>query len=228
MRPTPICPQSRGCCQPATFRLTAWENFESFVVAEEGWQSPARSDWSCLAAPCFASAVVASEHRGTGVGRRLVEQILERADRYGVGEIYLLTTTAEEYFPRFGFARTTRAAVPDAVKASAEFRGACPDTAVVMKRRIGAGRANKVRRIALISDIHANLPALDAVLGDIDRRAGIEAIYHLGDLTGYAPWPNEVVTLLRERGIAGISGNYDSTIATDYKHCGCRADTPAR
>jgi predicted phosphodiesterase len=81
-------------------------------------------------------------------------------------------------------------------------------------------------RYAMISDIHANLPALRAVLADIDTRTNIDAIYHLGDLTGYAPWPNEVVALLRERGIPGIAGNYDSTVATDYKHCGCRADSP--
>ncbi len=79
---------------------------------------------------------------------------------------------------------------------------------------------------ALISDIHANLPALRAVLADIDARSDVDAIYHLGDLTGYAPWPNEVVDLLRDRAIPGISGNYDSTVATDYKHCGCRAETP--
>jgi predicted phosphodiesterase len=81
-------------------------------------------------------------------------------------------------------------------------------------------------RYALISDIHANLPALRSVLSDIDNRGGIDAIYHLGDLTGYAPWPNETIALIRERGIPGISGNYDSTIAADYKHCGCRADSP--
>ncbi|MFL5465617.1 MAG: metallophosphoesterase family protein [Gemmatimonadaceae bacterium] len=81
-------------------------------------------------------------------------------------------------------------------------------------------------RYALISDIHANLPALRAVLADIDGRSDVDATYHLGDLTGYAPWPNEVVALLRERAIQGIAGNYDSTLATDYKHCGCRADTP--
>ncbi len=81
-------------------------------------------------------------------------------------------------------------------------------------------------RYALISDIHANLPALKAVLADIDARNDVDAIYHLGDLTGYAPWPNEVVDLLRVRAIPGVSGNYDSTVATNYKHCGCRADTP--
>jgi predicted phosphodiesterase len=83
-----------------------------------------------------------------------------------------------------------------------------------------------VKNYALISDIHANLPALRAVLADIDRRSDIDATYHLGDLTGYAPWPNEVVSLLQERGIPGIAGNYDSTVASDYKHCGCRAVTP--
>ena len=77
-------------------------------------------------------------------------------------------------------------------------------------------------RIALISDIHANLPALEAVLAAIDSDATIDVIYHLGDLVGYAPWPNEVIGVLRERGIAGVAGNYDSTTATHYKHCGCR------
>ena len=77
-------------------------------------------------------------------------------------------------------------------------------------------------RYALISDIHANLPALHAVLGDIRRRADIDATCHLGDLVGYAPWPDEVVQAVREAGIAGVAGNYDSTVATDYDHCGCR------
>ena len=81
-------------------------------------------------------------------------------------------------------------------------------------------------RYALISDVHANLPALRAVLDHVDGSADIDAIYHLGDLVGYAPWPNETVDLLRKRGIAGIAGNYDSTVGTDYKHCGCRYEDP--
>ncbi|MDB4873638.1 MAG: hypothetical protein JWM41_84 [Gemmatimonadetes bacterium] len=76
-------------------------------------------------------------------------------------------------------------------------------------------------RYALISDIHANLPALDAVLRDI-RTRDVDAIYHLGDLVGYAPWPNEVVERIASEHIPGVAGNYDSTVATDYKHCGCR------
>jgi predicted phosphodiesterase len=80
--------------------------------------------------------------------------------------------------------------------------------------------------VALLSDVHANLPALEAVLADIDRRGDADAVIHLGDLVGYAPWPNETVDLLETRGVAGIAGNYDSTVATDYKHCGCKYEDP--
>jgi predicted phosphodiesterase len=81
-------------------------------------------------------------------------------------------------------------------------------------------------KYALISDIHANLPALEAVLADVAGRDGVAATYHLGDLVGYAPWPDETVALLRRREIAGVAGNYDSTVATDYKHCGCKYEDP--
>ena len=81
-------------------------------------------------------------------------------------------------------------------------------------------------RYALISDIHANLPALEAVLADIRGRAGVDAVFHLGDLVGYAPWPNEVVQRIRDERIAGVAGNYDSTVATNYVHCGCKYEDP--
>ncbi|MDB4880822.1 MAG: hypothetical protein JWL60_2268 [Gemmatimonadetes bacterium] len=77
-------------------------------------------------------------------------------------------------------------------------------------------------RYAILSDVHANLPALDAVLRDIGDDAGVAATYHLGDLVGYAPWPNEVVAVLHDARIPGVAGNYDSTVATGYAHCGCR------
>ncbi|HEY2067642.1 MAG TPA: metallophosphoesterase family protein [Gemmatimonadaceae bacterium] len=80
-------------------------------------------------------------------------------------------------------------------------------------------------KYALISDVHANLPALDAVLADIERTGAI-ATYHLGDLVGYSSQPNEVVARIRDEGIAGVAGNYDSTVATGYKHCGCRSESP--
>jgi predicted phosphodiesterase len=81
-------------------------------------------------------------------------------------------------------------------------------------------------RLALISDIHANIHALDAVLADIDGRGDVEATYHVGDLVGYSAFPNEVVDRLRQRAIAGVAGNYDSTVAAGYKHCGCRSENP--
>jgi len=81
-------------------------------------------------------------------------------------------------------------------------------------------------RYAIISDIHANLAALDAVLADIDRRGDVDVIYHAGDLVGYSAEPNEVVERLRARAIAGVAGNYDSTVATGYAHCGCRSESP--
>jgi predicted phosphodiesterase len=83
-----------------------------------------------------------------------------------------------------------------------------------------------VTRYALISDIHANLPALEAVLEHIRGQSGVNATFHLGDLVGYAAWPNETVELLRESRIFGVAGNYDSTVATDYKHCGCKYEDP--
>lgn len=115
------------------------ENFSDFVVAEDrGEIAGAIGLEKYGSVALLRSAVVSPRHRGTGVGRKLVERLLERAERDGIEELFLLTTTAEEYFPRFGFSRTTRSAVPDALKASAEFQGACPDSAVVMKRRVAA------------------------------------------------------------------------------------------
>lgn len=118
------------------------ENFSSFVVAEDkGEIAGAIGLEKFGSVALLRSAVVSPEYRGSGVGRRLVEQVLERAEKAGIEELFLLTTTAEKYFPRFGFARVTRSAVPPAVKASAEFQDACPDSAVVMTRRIAAGTA---------------------------------------------------------------------------------------
>lgn len=81
-------------------------------------------------------------------------------------------------------------------------------------------------RFLLLSDVHANRPALEAVLRDAKTKGDLTGLYHLGDLVGYAPWPNEVVSMLQSAGIPGVAGNYDSTVATGYKHCGCRSENP--
>ncbi len=83
---------------------------------------------------------------------------------------------------------------------------------------------------AILSDIHANLPALEAVLADLDarrRRGEVDTVYCLGDLVGYGTWPNEVVALIRERGIPTIAGNYDEGVGLDSDDCGCAYKTPA-
>jgi predicted phosphodiesterase len=86
------------------------------------------------------------------------------------------------------------------------------------------GTLDKVMKIALFSDIHANLPALEAVLGDIGQRKP-DAIYCLGDLVGYAPWPNEVVEVIRSKNIPTIAGNYDYGVGQNSDDCGCAYQT---
>jgi predicted phosphodiesterase len=79
-------------------------------------------------------------------------------------------------------------------------------------------------KIALFSDIHANLPALEAVLADIDNK-NTDAVYCLGDLVGYNVWPNEVIREIRKRGIPTIAGNYDFGIGRKSDECGCAYKT---
>ena len=78
--------------------------------------------------------------------------------------------------------------------------------------------------IALFSDIHANLPALQAFFKDVENRKP-DAIYCLGDLVGYNIWPNEVVNEIRKRGIPTIAGNYDFGIGRSSHDCGCAYKT---
>jgi amino-acid N-acetyltransferase len=84
------------------------------------------------------SAAVAESHRGRGIGRKLVDALLTRARADGVKSIYLLTTTADAWFPEFGFTTIDRSWVPEEVTASREFRGACPSSAIVMRKNLVA------------------------------------------------------------------------------------------
>lgn len=79
-------------------------------------------------------------------------------------------------------------------------------------------------RIAFFSDIHANLPALEAFFNDVESR-DTDAIYCLGDLVGYNIWPNEVIDQIRKRGIPTIAGNYDFGIGRNSDDCGCAYKT---
>lgn len=75
-------------------------------------------------------------------------------------------------------------------------------------------------KIAFISDIHGNIDALKAVLANIEKQ-GIEQIYCVGDLVGYAPFPNEVIDLIQEKDIPTVMGNYDDGVGYDRFICGC-------
>ena len=73
---------------------------------------------------------------------------------------------------------------------------------------------------AVFSDVHGNLPALEAILADIVRR-GVPHTLCLGDLVGYGPSPNEVALLVRDAGIPTLMGNYDQGIGFETGDCGC-------
>jgi putative phosphoesterase len=79
-------------------------------------------------------------------------------------------------------------------------------------------------KIALFSDIHANLPALEAFFNEIKNHQP-DNIYCLGDLVGYNIWPNEVVKEIRKRNIPCIAGNYDYGIGRNINECGCAYKT---
>ncbi len=85
------------------------------------------------AAALLRSVAVAAGQTGQGVGERLVQEALQHAREHGVTQVFLLTTTAGEYFPRFGFQQVDRAVIPDAVTQSLEFRGLCPESALAMR-----------------------------------------------------------------------------------------------
>jgi putative phosphoesterase len=77
-----------------------------------------------------------------------------------------------------------------------------------------------MKDLTIFSDIHANLPALKAVLVDMDRR-GLQNRYCLGDLVGYGTFPNEVVSVIRSTKIPTIMGNYDQGVGNNSDDCGC-------
>jgi amino-acid N-acetyltransferase len=82
------------------------------------------------------SAAVEESWRGSGVGRVLVERALDLARERGIEDVYLLTTTAENYFPKFGFVCVRRDEVAQGVQSSVEFRSACPESATVMCKHV--------------------------------------------------------------------------------------------
>jgi amino-acid N-acetyltransferase len=111
---------------------------EDVVVAERGGAIVGAAALEVVGADALLrSVVVRPEGRSTGVGREMVTRLLVEADRRRYDGVYLLTTTAGDWFPRFGFTRVERQAVPSAIGETWEFRTGCPDSAVTMMRTSG-------------------------------------------------------------------------------------------
>lgn len=116
------------------------EALADYVVAESGGEIVGVAGLErCGAFALLRSVAVDSRWRSAGVGRALVTRAIADAEAAGIEALYLLTTTADRYFPSFGFRRVTRDTVPSSVRATAEFRGACPASATVMCRGTSGG-----------------------------------------------------------------------------------------
>jgi amino-acid N-acetyltransferase len=107
----------------------------TFVVAESGGDLVGVAGLEvCCENALLRSVAVRPEWRSHGVGRALVNRVIAEAEARGIHALYLLTTTADRYFPSFGFRTISREEVPAEVRATAEFREACPASATVMCR----------------------------------------------------------------------------------------------
>ncbi|TFG38586.1 MAG: GNAT family N-acetyltransferase [Syntrophobacterales bacterium] len=80
--------------------------------------------------------VMSPDYRGRGLGRRLVESLEAAAQHREIEILYLLTTTAPDFFPKLGYHVIPRTEVPPAIAATTEFKSLCPDTAVCLCRQL--------------------------------------------------------------------------------------------
>jgi amino-acid N-acetyltransferase len=109
----------------------------TFLVAETGDELVGVAGLEvCCDNALLRSVAVDQRYRSKGVGRALVTQLIGSAEARGLHALYLLTTTAEQYFPSFGFRPIERSEVPDDVRATEEFTSACPASARVMTREL--------------------------------------------------------------------------------------------
>lgn len=110
------------------------ESLHDFLVAEQDGDlvGVVGLEVCCAEHALLRSTAVAPEWRGRGLGRLLVDRAIAESESRGFHALWLLTTTAERYFPSFGFVATTREQVPAEVRRSVEFASACPASAAVM------------------------------------------------------------------------------------------------
>jgi amino-acid N-acetyltransferase len=113
------------------------EHFGSFLVAEQGGRIVGAVGVELYGRDALLrSVVVAKEARSAGLGMTLTRRAIDEARARGVRTLYLLTTTAETFFPRAGFVSVSRDEVPRGVQASRERNGACPASSTLMRREV--------------------------------------------------------------------------------------------
>ena len=114
------------------------QHFANFVVAREGETVRGVAGLEMHGAcALLRSVAVAEAWRGRGLARHMCDLLVARARGSGVRRVFLLTTTAQDYFGRIGFGPVARDAVPDEIRATEEFRSLCPQTAAVLMRQVG-------------------------------------------------------------------------------------------
>lgn len=158
------------------------------------------------------SVAVAPAMHGQGIGRRVLTQFLREAARRDIARLYLLTETAADYFTRFGFEATSRANAPQALHASAEFQGACPDSATLMMLTMRAERAvDSALPVAVIGAGPVGLAAvarllergMPALVFEAGSRVGANLLDY-GHVRLFSPWRYNIepsmATMLTARG----------------------------
>ena len=113
------------------------EHVSTMVVAKKGSEVVGAAAVELYAdGALLRSVVVDPMVQGQGLGHRLSDAALSIAKERGTHTAFLLTTTAENFFPKLGFEQIVRDDVPASVQASIEFQSACPASAVVMRKRL--------------------------------------------------------------------------------------------
>jgi len=113
------------------------EHLPTMLVAREGEQIVGTAALELYVdGVLLRSVAVEPRYQGRQLGHQLTDAALQLATAHGANTAFLLTTTAERFFPKFGFEQIDREQVPPSVRASVEFRSACPASAIVMRKQL--------------------------------------------------------------------------------------------
>jgi len=113
------------------------EHLPTMLVARESGEMVGTAALELYAdGALLRSVAVEPRRQGSRLGHQLTDAALQLAMTRGASAVFLLTTTAERFFPKFGFEQIGREQVPESVRRSVEFRSACPASAIVMRKQL--------------------------------------------------------------------------------------------